>query len=842
MATRSSSRGVGRRSRWRILAADFGECNVKRQWQQQQQQQQQQASASLSWDLNGIQMRKFSSYTEAKKEAESRLEEVAEVQQRDEMEKWLRGLKMPAVAQPNSKVDMSPETAKIVTQAGFASFLLHCEGRIASFVGKAFYTIGPCGEELMGVLGAAARKDDAVALHYRHLAVQIARQLSSKEKTMDQICLDRARGYVCSTLDPVTGGHHCALGGGKYDFYVTSTLASQAPPAVGRAMGIKLANQLSPETSRFPKDAISIVSVGDGSVNNGMFMSAANLARYALHRNFKCPILFVISNNDICISLRGYGYLDRFVKSLGLPVFKASGSGDVSGLWSTTNEAIKTVRSKSKPAVLVVDDLPRRFGHAATDRQFAYLEEEEIKKACETDPMRDACIQLLEHGLVSSPDELVNWWNEIREIVESSFDKASEEPKITTREQVMTQNQAPLASVEKLGSKLSPLPEAIMSNRERERWNRKAQPMRVLMNQVFKEIMARDESVVYVGEDVRHGGYYRVTDDLAELYPTRIQDVPPDETSVLGIGMGYSQSGLVPIVEIPYAKYLDCAADLFFEAIITHWCTHGNQKDGLVIRLQGFDKGVFGGNFHTHNNIYLAPGLDVVCYSNGRDYVRGMRHAVFQAKEAGRVVMSVDSTNLLYRRALFDEGVDGDSHWLHTYPFDDDIADDASSSMLDFETVVAYPKGHDPTSYHYVSSEASCQHINEQDDQVQVILFSYGNGIPTCMRAAKSLFDSKGLNIMVVDCPKLGYVSQGMEAILKRYPRANLVFADICKAGQHPFGAVTYDLQQKGYFATGPNLRKWHCIAAPPTYNPLGCTVTFLNESDVESAIQHVLP
>ena len=70
----------------------------------------------------------------------------------------------------------------------------------------------------------------------------------------------------------------------------------------------------------------------------------------------------------------------------------------------------------------------------------------------------------------------------------------------------------------------------------------------------------------------------------------------------------------------------------------------------MAIRLQGLDKGVFGGNFHTHNTLYIPPGIDVVCYSNGADYVRGWRYAMHQVK-AGRVVMSVDSTNLLNQRS-----------------------------------------------------------------------------------------------------------------------------------------------------------------------------------------------
>jgi hypothetical protein len=131
---------------------------------------------------------------------------------------------------------LAKEDVQLCIQAGFATSLLHLESRVASAVGQGFYTIGPAGEELMAGVGFALRPDDAIALHYRHLGTQIARQLKSG-KPLDDILLDRARGHVVSKLDPVSGGRHCALGGGDYDFFVTSTLASQAPPAVGRALG-----------------------------------------------------------------------------------------------------------------------------------------------------------------------------------------------------------------------------------------------------------------------------------------------------------------------------------------------------------------------------------------------------------------------------------------------------------------------------------------------------------------------------------------------------------------------------------------------------------------------------
>ena len=171
------------------------------------------------------------------------------------------------------------------------------EARIASSLGLGFYTIGPCGEELLGAVALHLRPTDASALHYRHVATSITRQLKSG-KSIPEVGLSRARGFVCSSLDPVTGGKHCAIGGSSHDYIVSSTLASQAPPAVGRALGIALSNKLllpyrnleggdGVKKPTFPPDAISYVSFGDGSVNNAHFLTALNLAKYSQHRGVK---------------------------------------------------------------------------------------------------------------------------------------------------------------------------------------------------------------------------------------------------------------------------------------------------------------------------------------------------------------------------------------------------------------------------------------------------------------------------------------------------------------------------------------------------------------------------
>lgn len=279
---------------------------------------------------------------------------------------------------------MPASAALAAIEAGMLTFVAHVEARVASFLGEAFYTIGPCGEELLAAVGQLLQPTDAMALHYRHLATQIARHLPLKGP--QQILLDRARAHAVSARDVVTGGVHCSLGGDDYSFLVTSTLASQTTPAVGRALGAGLAYQLK-QPAKFPPDFVSYVSLGDGSVNNAHFLSGANLAAYAKFRGFKCPLVLAISDNDLAISLRGYNWLrDGFAHKLGMPVFVADGS-NLFDVWSKSKAAINMTRASAQPHALVFTNLPRRFGHAATDRQAAYMDAAEVESQARRNPL-----------------------------------------------------------------------------------------------------------------------------------------------------------------------------------------------------------------------------------------------------------------------------------------------------------------------------------------------------------------------------------------------------------------------------------------------------------------------
>ena len=62
--------------------------------------------------------------------------------------------------QTSSAPPLDADQTKLVIDAGLATFHLHVEARIAAYCGEGFYTIGPCGEELLGAVGLVLEDGD----------------------------------------------------------------------------------------------------------------------------------------------------------------------------------------------------------------------------------------------------------------------------------------------------------------------------------------------------------------------------------------------------------------------------------------------------------------------------------------------------------------------------------------------------------------------------------------------------------------------------------------------------------------------------------------------------------
>lgn len=693
--------------------------------------------------------------------------------------------------------------------AALATFGLHVESRIAALMGQGFYTIGPCGEEALSSAAGAFLPQDAMALHYRHVGVNLCRQLlqvdesdnDQYEAVLKQIVLDRARGYTVSKNDPVTGGVHCSIGSGPdedgncNDYLVTSTLASQCPPAVGRALGYSLQRKLlgvvKGHRSQRP---VSFVTLGDGSFHHGYFWSSYQLARHACHMNKPCPVVFGVADNGISISYKTKGFVGTIFSENGaqdplVPHYIVDGS-DMWDVYEKTKMAVDYARRKQAPVILIYRNLQRRFGHAATDRQGAYLTLEEMETLRDNAVLERTIANAVTRNIVTY-EEVNARLQQLQQWTTDSFAQASSEDKVT-RQDMIDRVQRPVVAL--------PCAPAGTGKEENN------QVMRKHMTRLYHELLEENPTMVYVGEDVRHGGYYLVTDGLAQKFPHRVVDFPPDETTLVGAALGMAQLGLLPVCEIPYGKYLECGADMFAEAPIINWLVNPKHKQvGMIVRLQGFDRGLFGGNFHTHNLLtQVLPGMDVVCYSNGADYVKGMRNAVGLAK-AGRIVMSVDCTALLNTRHLHGS----DRGWETTYP----TADNCVDPVIDLDYVGRY------------------------GTSGSMALVTYGNGVVTALQARKKLVDEGNMvsedELDIIDSPLLSEVSKGLAEALPSYKK--VLFADICKGG--PGGGIlsplVTSLHEKGVLPS-----HWGFCAAPRTYNPLGSMETFLNVEDICEAVQ----
>jgi hypothetical protein len=92
-------------------------------------------------------------YAELRSARAGDIGKLPEVQQRVAFEARLRSgqfastLTESALRTPVPR-SLTSEQCRTLLLAGFSSFQLHVESRISSLLGKGFYTIGPCGEEV----------------------------------------------------------------------------------------------------------------------------------------------------------------------------------------------------------------------------------------------------------------------------------------------------------------------------------------------------------------------------------------------------------------------------------------------------------------------------------------------------------------------------------------------------------------------------------------------------------------------------------------------------------------------------------------------------------------------
>ncbi len=163
--------------------------------------------------------------------------------------------------------------------------------------------------------------------------------------------------------------------------------------------------------------------------------------------------------------------------------------------------------------------------------------------------------------------------------------------------------------------------------------------------------MARDESVVLLGEDVgRSGGVFGSSRDLLERFgPMRVRDTPISEMSFTGMGVGMAMAGLRPVVEIMFVDFMGVCLEQIYNAMAKiPYMSGGRVKMPMVIKTAGGNIGSAAQHSQCLRGTFAhLPGMHVVAPASVHDH-KGLMAAAIRSDNP---VVFIEHKGLLLKKA-----------------------------------------------------------------------------------------------------------------------------------------------------------------------------------------------
>lgn len=620
--------------------------------------------------------------------------------------------------QPGSALDAASLLELFESQ--LISRHLDLMARVLRVQNKVFYTIGSSGHEGNAMVARLTRHTDPALLHYRSGAFMAER--FRKLPGMDPV-MDSALSFAASREDPASGGRHKVWGSRPlWVLPQTSTIASHLPKALGTALALEAGRRLG-QPLPVPGDSIVICSFGDASANHATAQTAFNTAAWSSYQKLPAPVLFVCEDNGIGISVRTPpGWIaDSFRHRPGLDYFAADGLDLATG-YGQVQQAVEHCRRTRRPTFLHLRTT-RLMGHAGTDFEIEWRPLEELCAAEAADPLLRSAALVMEAGLLDR-EGVLELYERTRQRCFAAAEDVDRRPRLQSLEEVV----APLAPYNAEAVRV----EARWTDFEEKRqqvWgealpeNQPPRHLAIQINQGLHELLCKYGNTVLFGEDVaQKGGVYTLTKGLLKAFgPRRVFNTLLDETMILGLAQGFANMGMLPIPEIQYLAYVHNAADqLRGEACSLQFFSNDQFRNPMLVRIAGlgYQKG-FGGHFHNDNSIAALrdiPGLVVGCPSRGDDAVGMLRTLAALARVDGRVCVFLEPIALYMTKDLH---APGDGGWLFPYP--------APGQAVELGEGRIYGEGQD------------------------LVVFTYGNGVPMSLRAARRIGQAHGWQVRVVD-------------------------------------------------------------------------------------------
>jgi 2-oxoisovalerate dehydrogenase E1 component len=548
----------------------------------------------------------------------------------------------PPAGKPDERLDHDLgrlfEAQALSRHLDFVARDLHAQG-------EGFYTIGSAGHESNAAVALALRPDDPALLHYRSGGFYCARaaQVSGVDPVRDVL-----HGLTASVRDPITGGRHKVFGHpALHVIPQTSTIASHLPRAVGVAFGIHRARRIG-VTTPWPDDAVVVASLGDASINHSTAVGALNAAGHAVHQRLPLPLLVVVEDNGWGISVPSPpGWVEEALSSRPGFEYVAADGADALDTLTVATEAAQWVRSERKPVLLHLRTV-RYLGHAGSDAELGYRRERDVVADYERDPLLGTARALVDAGW--SPGAVLARYEAARSRVAGAARDAVPADRLESAADVMRplDRRTRAAHLAAADDRKASFPRGLPEE---------AGPLTLAqsVNAALTDVLAACPQAIVLGEDVgTKGGVYGVTLGLQKTFgAARVFDTPLDEQTILGLALGASLAGLLPIAEIQYLAYLHNAEDqLRGEAATLQFFSDGQYANGMVVRIASLAslKG-FGGHFHNDNAIGVLrdiPGILVACPSSAAEAPALLRTLAGLAVGEGRVGVLLEPTALYH--------------------------------------------------------------------------------------------------------------------------------------------------------------------------------------------------
>ncbi|HET6603937.1 MAG TPA: transketolase C-terminal domain-containing protein [Xanthomonadaceae bacterium] len=652
----------------------------------------------------------------------------AEVVDRNFVE-FVKGWNGDAVPRPREDAPVLPGSACTVAdfrelfESQLISRHLDLMARVLRVQNKVFYTIGSSGHEGNAMVARLARHTDPAFLHYRSGGFMAER--SRKLPGIDPV-MDSALSFAASAEDPASGGRHKVWGSKPlWVLPQTSTIASHLPKALGTALAIEQARRIGHRLP-VPEDSIAICSFGDASTNHATAQCAFNAAQWTAYQQLPAPVLFVCEDNGIGISVKTPGgWIERgFAMRRDLDYFYADGL-DLAAGYAQVAAAVDHCRSTRRPTFLHLRTT-RVMGHAGTDFEIEWRPIEELVSVELGDPLLVSARIALAAGL-DDAHGLLETYEAIRRRCFAAAEEADRRPRLQTLEAVV----APLApntpaevAAEAQRADFRDARIAAFGGEERLPERQPPKHLAVQINQALFDLMCKYPQALLFGEDVaQKGGVYTVTKGLHKAFRgARVFNTLLDETIILGLAQGFANMGMLPVPEIQYLAYFHNACDqIRGEACSLQFFSGDQYRNPMVVRIAGlgYQRG-FGGHFHNDNSIAAlrdVPGLVVGCPSRGDDAAAMLRTLAAMARVDGRVCVFLEPIALYMSKDLHEPG---DGQWLFPYPAPD-------QALVPGEPRVYAAEARD------------------------LVVFTFGNGVPMSLRAARTIQSELGWHVRVVD-------------------------------------------------------------------------------------------